>query len=300
MSIARTSKLVTMAQAAAMVADGARIALGGLSVYQHPMAFAHELVRQGRRGLTSVGVLNGPELDLLIGAGCVIRVETSYVGLEKFGLAPNFRRAVENGLVEAEFYSEMAAFDRFRASEDGLAFAVSKALAGTDVAAENPKIVPFDCPITGTRLSAFPSAEPDVAVIHAVAADEYGNVLLPTRHLLPQSFDMIVARSTQTLIVTAERIISNAEVRRNPHLTGVPGFRVAAVVEAPYGAHPCHSLDANEIDDLHFAEYVEAARSQAGFEAYLDRYVRGTSDHAGYLTEIGEGRLASLRSADAA
>ena len=44
-----------------------------------------------------VGSVNGNDVDLLAGAGCLRRVESSYVGLEKYGLAPNFRRRVERG-----------------------------------------------------------------------------------------------------------------------------------------------------------------------------------------------------------
>lgn len=295
MTSGRTEKIVSMEEAVRRVPNGARIALGGLSIYQHPMAFAHELARQGRRDLVVVGVLNGPELDLLVGAGCVARVETSYVGLERFGLARNFRRAAETGTVEVEYYSELMAFDRFRASEDGLTFTVSKALAGTDVAALNPRLKPFSCPITGKEYLAAPAAEPDVAVIHAVYADQYGNVLCPTSKLLPQSFDAIVARSTDTVIITAERIVDNAVVRRNPHLTVIPGFRVAAVVDAPFGAHPCHSLEAHTLDLAHFDEYVAASRDAEAFDGYLDRYVRGTASHLEYLERIGVDRLMALR-----
>ena len=295
MAVRRAQKITSMEDAVRLVGNGSRLALGGLSVYQHPMSFVHELVRQGRRDLVIIGVLNGPELDLLVGAGAVSRVETSYVGLERFGLALNFRRAVERGAVEVEFYSELLAFDRFRASEDGLTFAVSKALSGTDVAARNPRLKPFLCPITGKSYMAAPAAEPDVAVIHAVLADPYGNVLCPTSRLLPQSFDAIVARSTDTVIVTAERIVDNADVRRNPHLTVIPGFRVTAVVESPFGAHPCHSLDAHTLDVAHFNEYVSSSRDPLLFDKYLDRYVRGTKNHLGYLNSVGVENLLSLR-----
>ena len=86
-------KLCTLSEAAAMVPDGARIALGGFAMHNHPMAFVHALIRRGARDLTSVGHVNSVELDMLVGAGCVKRVETSYVGLEEFGLASAFRRA---------------------------------------------------------------------------------------------------------------------------------------------------------------------------------------------------------------
>jgi glutaconate CoA-transferase subunit A len=111
------SKLVSLADAAARIADGARLALGGFAVYQHPMALVRELARQGRRDLTVVGTVNGNDVDLLAGAGCLRRVETSYVGLEKYGLALNFRRRVESGELEIVDYPEVLSFDRFRASQ---------------------------------------------------------------------------------------------------------------------------------------------------------------------------------------
>ena len=290
----RRSKVQTMREAAALVPDGARVAFGGQSVYQHPMAFVRELIRQGRRDLTVVGVLNGPELDMAAAAGCVRAVETSYVGLEEFGLARNFRRLAEQGRILVEDYSEITAFDRFRASEAGLTFLASPHLAGTDVVATNPRIRPFDCPLTGRPYVAIPPADPDIAVIHVAAADQYGNALGARSKLLPQAFDEIVARSCDTVILTAERVVDNSYVRSHPELTVVPGFRVTAVVEAPWGAHPCHSLGFYSLDRTHFEEYVTASRDDSSFAAYLERYVTGVPDNRGYLELIGLERLMEL------
>lgn len=51
------------------------------------MAVVQELIRAGRKNLTIVGCVNSIETDMLIGAVCVSAIETSYVGLEKYGLA---------------------------------------------------------------------------------------------------------------------------------------------------------------------------------------------------------------------
>ena len=40
------------------------------------------------------------------------------------------------------------------------------------------------------------------------------------------------------MIVTVEEIVDSEVLRRNPDRTVLPGFRVDAVVEVPYGAHP--------------------------------------------------------------
>jgi glutaconate CoA-transferase subunit A len=289
--------VTTLREAAALVADGSRLALGGQSVYQRPMAFVRELIRQRRRDLTVVGVLNGPELDMLAAAGCVNRAETSYVGLEQFGLARNFRRLVEDGRLTVEDYSELTAFDRFRASEAGLTFLAVPHLAGSDVITRNPRAREFACPLTGRMYVAIPPADPDVVVIHAAVADQYGNVLAARAKMMPQSFDEIVARSSDKVIVTVEKLVDNSYVRAHADLTVIPGFRVAAVIEAPWGAHPCHSLGFYTIDRVHFMEYAQASGDEATFDAYLDRYVRGVRDEKEYLDLLGLDRLISLASA---
>jgi glutaconate CoA-transferase subunit A len=293
------SKLVSLADAAARIADGARLALGGFAVYQHPMALVRELARQGRRDLTVVGTVNGNDVDLLAGAGCLRRVETSYVGLEKYGLALNFRRRVESGELEIVDYPEVLSFDRFRASQDNLSFWPCDYLGGTDILTYNKEIRAFDCPLTGRRLHAVPPAAPDVAVIHAVAADEQGNVVVPPRHLMPQSLDVTLARACDTLIVTVEKVVAREEIRRHAPHVQIPSYRVSCVVEAPWGAHPTPLLGRYLADDAHFREYVEASATTEGFAGYLRKSVTGPRDHFAYLELIGLERLARLQEIDA-
>ena len=86
-----------LAGAAALVKDGDLVALGG-HTRQAPMALIRELIRQGRRGLGLVTVpTGGLNVDLAIGAGAVSRLHFAQVSLEEYGLAPLFRRAVEQG-----------------------------------------------------------------------------------------------------------------------------------------------------------------------------------------------------------
>jgi glutaconate CoA-transferase subunit A len=289
------SKVLSLAEAGALVRDGCRLAIGGFAVYQHPMAFVRELVRQGRRNLTVVGSVNGNDVDLLAGAGCLRRVESSYVGLEKYGLAPSFRRRVERGELEMVDYPELLSFDRFRASQDRLTFWPCDYLGGTDILTYNKDIREFTCPLTGRRLHAVPPADPEIAVIHAIAADERGNVVVPPRRLLPQSLDLTMARAARSVIVTVERIVSREYIRQHARWVELPSYCVNHVVEAPWGAHPCPVLGRYGIDDAHFREYAAAGASPETFAAYVARYVTGPADHAAYLALIGPAHLASLR-----
>lgn len=93
-----------LATAIGWVRDGDLVALGG-HTRQAPMALVRELIRQDRRELGLVTVpTGGLNVDLLIGAGAVSRLHFAQVGLEEYGLAPHFRRAVEQGRLECREY----------------------------------------------------------------------------------------------------------------------------------------------------------------------------------------------------
>jgi len=91
------NKLMTAAQAAALIGDGVHLGVGaGMSM--NPMPVVRELIKKGIRGLTLTPVLTGGYVaDLLIGAGCVDTVQFPQIVLDEFGLAPNFRRKAEGG-----------------------------------------------------------------------------------------------------------------------------------------------------------------------------------------------------------
>jgi len=287
------SKLLSAAEAAASVPDGSRIGFGGFAVYQKPMGFVRELVRQKKKGLTIVGSAQSYEVDLLAAVCALDTVETSYVGLEAYGMARHFRRAVESGRLKVVDYPEMVSWDRFRANQENLPFWPVPFLGGLDILTTNSAIRKFDCPLTGRIMYAVPAANPDVVVIHALAADERGNVVTPAKHLLPQANDVLLARSCDRVIVTAEKIVDNAFIRRHADQVQIPSYRVEAVVEMPWGAHPTPALGAYHADRSAYEAWVETADGEAVLERWLDRHVR-VADNDAYLDAIGGARLARL------
>ena len=128
-----------------LVQDGSTIGIGGFGVSGHPMALLYQLVRQGTRELTLIGITNGNDVDLLAGAGCLRRLETAAVSLEEFGLAPNFRRGVEGGQLALGEYTESTMIDRLLAASMGLSFFPTRVLFGSDVPRVNPDIREVMC-----------------------------------------------------------------------------------------------------------------------------------------------------------
>ena len=289
-----SSKVVSLADAIALVPDGATVALGGHTLRRHPMAAVAELVRQQKRDLHLVGWNSGIDFDLLVGAGCARIVETSYVGISGFGLARNYRRAAEAGEIEIREHSEISALDMFRAGSMGVPFMASSVLRGSDVPATNPRIGTVTSPFSGQEYTAVEAVQPDVAIIHAHCADLHGNVQLDEDHWPDNDADVFIGWAGKTTIVTVEQLVSDEQIRERPDRTILPRDSVTCVVEVPYGAYPC-ACDSRYTYDLDWiGDYYQASSEPATFREHLDRWVLGAGDHAGFLDLVGLDRLLAV------
>jgi glutaconate CoA-transferase subunit A len=227
------------------------------------------LVRAGRRDLTLVPSPGSIGPDLLIGAGVVTRVFCVFITFEHLGLAPHFRRRAEAGDLEVVEMDGPGLAGGLRAAADGLPW-VPIFDVGTDLPKVNPawyRPLPGG---NGHRLLAVPPIPLDVALLHAQQADEYGNAQL----LGGAFFDPLMALAARRVVVTVDRLVPTATIRRAPEKTKLPSYLVHAVVECPRGAHPTGSHTLYDPDEAHLRAYLEASTGPDSFRAYLDRYVR--------------------------
>jgi len=67
----------------------------------------------------------------------------------------------------------------------------------------------------------------------------------------------------------------------------VPFFLVDAVVEQPYGSHPCNMPYLYYSDEDHMAEWLRLSKTEQGAQQYFDKYVHGVKDFSQYLELIG-------------
>jgi len=244
------------------------LAIGGMHMHNNPMEMVRELIRQGRgahRLLTSPSGSIGA--DLLIGAGLVLEVATSYIGLEHLGLAPCYRRAAESGAVRVLELCEAAIVHGLYAGAGGLPFvALPSGLELSDVSTANPEhFRTVTDPFTGDRVLAAAPLRPDVALIHAQAADERGNAIFSRAHFT----DRLMAMAARTVIVQVERLVTPSEVALHPAESVLPGFLVDAVVVAPGGCRPTSSHGEYGYDEPALRRYLELARTEGGFAEYL-------------------------------
>jgi glutaconate CoA-transferase subunit A len=294
----RRGKIMSLAEAAALVHDGDHVALSGFACARNAVAFSHEVIRQGRRDLTLSACVLGLDADLLVGAGAVRRLIYGGGSLDRYGPIQCVNRAYEKGTVVAEYYSSLAVCFRYLAGALGIPFMPIKSMLGSDLlkrlkeetAPDN--VEEMDCPFTGEHVVLLRAMVPDVAVLQVQMADEEGNA----RILGPRWENNEAARAARQVVVIAEELVSIDVIRQQPEMTVIPGIRVNAVVPLSYGAHPTSLFRYYDHDEDHLKLYVSKARSEDGIAEYLHEYVLEAKDHWGYLERVGGiKKLAAIR-----
>lgn len=266
------------------VHDGDYIASGGFGHTRVSMAIVYEIIRQKKRNLVMAGKTAVHDIDLLIGAGCVNKCEVAYsFGHELRGLSPASRRMVESGKCKVAAEISNAGYQwRFLAGMMGLPFIPSRTMLGTDTGAYSSAKVVKD-PFSGKPITLLPAAYPDAAFIHVHRCDMYGNCQIDSIGV--EDFEL--ARCARRLIITTEEIIDNEEIRKEPWRTTIPFYVVDAVVEQPYGSHPCNMSGLYWFDEDVIGEWLRVSRTDEGVEEYLKKYVYDTNSFDEYLEVCG-------------
>ncbi|MEN8097532.1 MAG: CoA-transferase [Chloroflexota bacterium] len=272
------------------VKDGDYIGTELYGTVRCPMSLVRELIRQGKRrfSVAGQGVL---ELDMMLAAGMVDKLDITYIGMELYGVSHGLRRTVEGRqLAAVTDWSNAGITWRFKATSIGAPFLPVSAMLGTDTfrysAAKTAK-----CPFTGKTVCLVPALVLDVGLIHVHRADKYGNCQI--EGISGFAFEM--SRACKRLIISADEIVPTEEIRKYPDRTMIPFYLVDAVVLAPFGSHPGELAYVHNRDEPVIKEWIEANKTPEGAQEYLDKYVYRVKDHKEYLELIGEDRLNELR-----
>jgi len=263
-------EIVSVEQLTGRIAPGALVAIppdySGVAI-----AATRALVARGARNLRLIAVpTSGLQADILIGAGCVAELEAAAVTLGEFGLAPRFTAAIRSGSIRMRDTTCPAVHAALQASEKGVPFMPLRGLIGTDVLNHRDDWKVGDNPFApGDPIVYLPAIKPDIALFHATKADREGNVWIGRRREL-----VTMAHAAQRSLVTVEEIVDGSLLDDEATAAGVlPSLYVEAVAQAPRGAWPVGLQDLYGADEAELARYAEAARSETGFRAWLDRFL---------------------------
>lgn len=289
-------KRVTLSEAVKKISDGSGLFWGGFGYQRAPIALSHELVRQGKRDLTLYTCGSEIDLEILAGAGVASRFEMAFSAIEALGLSNNIRRRVSEGKLQVEDYTNLAMALRFLGGSLNVPFMPLRSMMGTDMARLSryrgeDKLKVIDCPFTGEKICLVPSVQPDFSIVHVQRVDKTGNAQIDG--IVGE--DIEGSRCGKKLIVLAEEIIDEEEVRSHPDQTKIPAMYVDYVVELPYAAHPMMVHGYYDYDLEHLKMFHNASRDEDNWQNYLNEYILGVEDHSGYLKLIGEEKLKAIR-----
>lgn len=253
-----------------------------------PSALIREVIRQRKKDLWLCGKFTYVDVGLLVGAGCVSRVDCGF-----FWPGATIDNAIRDGRVKVFEYSNIVMTLRLQAGAMGLPFLPVRSFGGTDgFRHSGAKLV--EDPFTGKPITIVPAINPDVAVIHVHQADVYGNARVFGTGIAHQES----ALASRKVIISAEEIIDTEEIRRDPGRTSIPYYVVDAVVHAPFGAWPGNCGGYYGSDTMGVIETFGAI-SRDAVAAYVDKYVTPFDTDQEMLDKlIGQERLDKLRAAE--
>ncbi len=300
-------KVTTLAEAVRrLTAPGQTLFFG--AAHGRPSALARELVRQWwtrapHWTLATTG-FGSPWTAFVLG-GLVERLITTFVG-EGYPYPtpqPLVGRAVLEGRLAVQNWSMLTIPLRLMAGAMGLPFLPTRSLLGSTMEEDNARdgdLLAIDDPFaSGGRVALVRALQPDLALFHAWVADRAGNVL--TAAPLNENFYAAMA-ARGGAIVSVEKIVPTDFIRRHAALVRLPGQYVAAVVEAPFGAHPggMYGLGIAELEgyaeDLEFIiELRRAFRKRETAEAWIKEWILDVPDQSAYVGRLGYGRLMQVK-----
>nr|WP_246544024.1 CoA-transferase [Ancylobacter dichloromethanicus] len=281
---------MSLEEAAALVADGDSLAIGGCTASRTPMAMIWALIRAGRRDLEVSRSIVSTEGDLLYASGVSRHIITSWFSQGiVWGVSKVMRAYTETRRARFEEWSHMAMGLRYRAGAMGVPFMPMRSMLGSGVLDRTEGAKAMECPFTGETLLLVPALNPEVAIIHVQRCDAYGNAQIDGLTFM----DIDMAMAANKVILTTERIVSNEQIRRHPDQTKIGFFTVDAVVEVPFGSapHECYGLYEPFYSHMDLYAQMTSKDPDMGAQAYLDRFYHEPKNWADYLGRIGMAEL---------
>lgn len=304
-----SNKIVSLKEAISVIQDGDIVSYGGIIDGRRPVAAMREVAKQRKKNLIALSFLAVE--DLLVGAGCIKAVRGCYTHLGVFGKAPCIHRALENHELVVDEIGHIDAQLQLMAPALGLPYVASPYCIGSDIIhpdydyseklrsiARHPdkigkkKYIFTENPFSEEHETVVlvPAIKPDVAIIHVGQVGAEGTVRIEGT----QGLDVYAAFAADKVIVTAEEIVPESYVRRDPNRNSIPTTQVDMIVHVPWGAHPTALPGYYDMDMEALFAYQKAARTAEGFEKWANEWIYCPSDHNEYLEKIGVPKMQQL------
>jgi acetate CoA/acetoacetate CoA-transferase alpha subunit len=190
-------RTLSLADAVALIPDGASLMIGGFMGVGTPERVVDELVRQGKRNLTVIAndtALPGRGIGKLVSAGALSKAVVSHIGLN-----PETQKKMIAGEMQVELVPQGTLIERIRAGGFGLGGILTATGVGTVVEEGKQKVA-----IAGKDYLVEPALRADFALVNAFLADYLGNL---SYALTARNFNPVMAMAADTVIAEADNVV---------------------------------------------------------------------------------------------
>jgi 3-oxoacid CoA-transferase A subunit len=211
-------KLVTAAEAAALIPDGSRIAIGGFLAVGAPEGLIDAIVDAGIKDLHIIVIASDYEtrgIGKLVAKRLVKSAQVSHLGTNK-----EIQAQMNAGEIKIELVPQGTLMERVRAFGAGLGGVLTPTGLGT-VVEEGKQILS----VNGKNYILEPAIPSDYAIVRAWKADTSGNLIY---RKTARNSNPIMAMAGKTTIVEVDEIVETGQL--DPEQIVTPGVFVNYIV----------------------------------------------------------------------
>ncbi|MFC1857936.1 CoA-transferase [Thermodesulfobacteriota bacterium] len=302
---ALTNKVLSLTEAIKRnVKPGAKIHIG--TTHCCSSAAIWEIARQfhGKKPAFTL-IMRGirDTVTILFHMGLIKKVITGFSGNVYPWYSPNpvIQKAYVNKEVELEDWSILTFPLMLMAGALGVGFMPTKSIIGSTMAKDNQdSFITIDDPFgTGEKIGLLKALNPDLSIVHGLAADREGNTILTP----PYSEGLWGSKaSTGGTVVTVEKLVTTDFIRQHSHLVKLPGYMVKSVSEVPLGAHPggvwnqgLEKFEAYSEDYVFMTEFNNICRDPKALDAWIAEWVLDCQSFETYKAKLGCDRILLLK-----
>ncbi|HOO91019.1 MAG TPA: CoA-transferase, partial [Syntrophales bacterium] len=196
-------------------------------------------------------------------------------------------RQLKNGKVKIlSEWSHGGIAQGLKAAQIGAPGLFSKQMLGSDIMKYNPYVRMMQNPMRDDSdpVVFIPALYPDVVFIHVQVADKYGNACIYG----PVVNDIALASATRKVIITAEEIVPEINLRYIKDGAIIPFIYVDAVVELPFGAVPGNMPGYYYWSRQWWEKLMRhATKDEEKFFEFFDEWVMRTKDQFEFVEKLG-------------
>ncbi|ERI09016.1 CoA transferase subunit A [Aneurinibacillus aneurinilyticus] len=214
------SKVVSLDEALTHIIDGTTLMFGGFGGVGNPPTIIDGILRKGVTDLDLIGNDSGfPDIGIgrLVTAERARSLITSHIGSN-----PNAGRLMTEGKMKVTFYPQGTLAEKIRAGGMGLGGILVDVGLGTIVEEGKKRIE-----VEGKTYMVEPALTAQVGIVHALKADEYGNLIYDKS---ARNFNPLVAMAADITIAEVEEIVPRGEL--DPECIVTPGVYVDYIVKS--------------------------------------------------------------------